>query len=95
MWSKLGIGALILSILLLGYRVLTAVLQMGHTDRFVFTPSSLIKVLGTDNFLWINDIPVAWLQKFALTLANMPLSLLAFCLGLLFFVIHMVAAKAS
>jgi hypothetical protein len=95
MWSKLGIGALLISILLLGYNVLIAVMRMGHTDRFIFVPTSLIKALGTEKFLWINDIPITWGQKIALTVVNMPLSFLVFCVGILFFFIHMASNKVS
>ena len=95
MCSKIGIGALLISILLLGYNVLVAVMRMGHTDRFIFVPTRLIKILGTENFLWINDIPLAWAQQLALTTINMPLSFLIFCIGLFCFFIHMVSSKAS
>ena len=95
MWSKLGIGALLISILLLGYHVLVAVMRMGHTDRFIFVPTSLIKILGTQKFLWINDIPIGWVQQIALTTVNMPLSFLIFLIGILFFFIHMIASNAS
>ncbi len=95
MWSKLGIGALLVSILLLGYHVLVAIMRMGHTDRFLFAPTSLIKILGTETFLWINDIPIGWVQQFALTTVNMPLSFLIFLIGILFFFIHMFASNAS
>ena len=54
MWSKLGIGALFISILLLGYNVLIAIMRMGHTDRFLFVPTNLMKTLGAENFMWIN-----------------------------------------
>jgi hypothetical protein len=83
------------SILLLGYNVLVAIMRMGHTDRFVFVPTSLIKILGTETFLWINDIPIGWVQQLALTTVNMPLSFLIFCIGILFFFIHMIASNAS
>lgn len=95
MWSKLGIGALLVSILLLGYHVLVAIMKMGDTDRFIFVPTSLIKILGTEKFLWINDIPLAWVQQIALTTANMPLSFLTFCFAIFCFFIHMVASKVS
>lgn len=95
MWSKLGIGALLISILLLGYNVLMAIMRMGHTDRFLFVPTSLMKTFGTENFMWINNIPVGWGQKIALTVVNMPLSFLIFCLGILFFFIHMVTDNTS
>ena len=95
MWSKLGIGALLVSILLLGYHVLVAIMRMGHTDRFIFAPTSLIKILGTETFLWINDIPIDWVQQVALTTVNMPLSFLIFLIGILFFFIHMFASNAS
>ncbi len=51
------------SILLLGYHVLVAVMRMGDTDRFIFVPTSLIKILGTEKFLWINDIPMAGFNR--------------------------------
>ena len=83
------------SILLLGYHVLVAVMRMGHTDRFIFVPTSLIKILGTEKFLWINDIPIGWVQQIALTTVNMPLSFLIFCFGILFFFIHMFVSHDS
>ena len=95
MWSKLGIGALLVSILLLGYNVLVAVMKMGHTDRFIFVPSSLINTLGTEKFLWVNDIPLAWIQQITLTIVKMPLSFLTFCIAMFCVFIHMVASKAS
>jgi hypothetical protein len=95
MWSKLGIGALLVSILLLGYNVLIAVMRMGHTDQFIFVPTSLMKTFGMENFMWINNIPMGWGQKIALTIVNMPLSFLIFCLGLSFFFIHMVTDNTS
>ena len=95
MWSKLGIGALLVSILLLGYNVLVAVMKMGHTDRFIFVPSSLINTLGTEKFLWVNDIRLAWIQQITLPIVKMPLSFLTFCIAMFCVFIHMVASKAS
>ena len=95
MWSKLGIGALFISILLLGYNVLIAIMRMGHTDQFIFVPTSLMKTFGMENFTWINNIPMGWGQKIALTIVNMPLSFLIFCLGISFFFIHMVTDNTS
>jgi hypothetical protein len=62
---------------------------MGNEEKFAFKSLSLVSVIGQEHFKWIESISWASIQNAVSFLVNMPLFILLFCIGILFFLIHM------
>jgi hypothetical protein len=64
------------------------------TETIVFKNLTLVSVLGEEYFNWIDSLSWVSVQKAANYIVIMPLYLLLFCIGILFFLIHMLASKS-
>ena len=88
MWSKLGMGALGLAIIALGYPIIDGAIGLGYSDDLSLSFQSLMEILGEDNFLWIDYIPIGLVQGAILYLVKLPLFLLLLGVSMIFFMIH-------
>lgn len=79
-----GILSWIVSVVLLGFQAISV--AMGREEGW--DNISLVDALGEAQFAWVDGIGMAFIQKPVLYLVGMPLFLLLFCLGLLFFIIN-------
>ena len=93
MFTKLGIASLCLAFIALGYPVLHAIIGLGHSDQLNVFPQSLIEILGAEWFLWINHIPLSFVQRAFLFIFELPLFILFFGISGLFFLIHFLAPE--
>ena len=80
----LGILAWLVSGVLLGFQAIS--LTMGKEDSW--DNISLVDAIGETQFAWVDGITIAFIQRPIEYLVSMPLFLLLFCLGLLFFIIN-------
>jgi hypothetical protein len=65
----------------------------GTAETMVFKNLTLVSVVGQGHFDWINSLSWVSVQKAANYIVTMPLYLLLFCIGILFFLIHMFSSK--
>jgi hypothetical protein len=65
----------------------------GTAETIVFKNLTLVSVVGQGHFDWINSLSWVSVQKAANYIVTMPLYLLLFCIGILFFLIHMFSSK--
>jgi hypothetical protein len=87
-FSLLGICFLVLGLALLGYQGLSAFLDMGTSDEFVYENIRLVDILGEGMFSWIDSISSPSIQGLAETLINAPAILWILGAALLCFIIH-------
>ena len=80
----LGILAWLVSGVLLGFQAIS--LTMGKEGSW--NNISLVDAIGATQFAWVDGITIAFIQRPIEYLVSMPLFLLLFCLGLLFFIIN-------
>ena len=86
-----GVASWLIAGLLLGFQAISTLMQTG--DEYVWERLSLVEVFGKDNFQWIEEISYASIQSAASYISTMPLYLLLFAVGLLFFVINFFKPK--
>ena len=92
--SKYSIAALVswlLSGLILLFQSISSL--MGKGETLAFKSSSLVSVIGQENFNWINSLPWVSVQRAVNYIITMPLFLLLICIGILFFLLHMFSSK--
>ena len=87
----LGVASWLIGGLLLGFQAISTLMQTG--DEYVWESLSLVDILGKDSFKWIEGISYGSIQGAASYVSTMPLYLLLFALGLLFFIINFVKPK--
>lgn len=86
-----GVASWLIGGLLLGFQAISTLMQTG--DEYVWEKLSLVDVFGKDNFKWIEGISYASIQSAASYISSMPLYLLLFAIGILFFLINAVTSK--
>lgn len=86
-FTMAGLTSWLFSGLILLFQAISSV--MGNEEKFAFKNLSLVSVVGQENFKWIESISWAGIQNAVSFLVNMPLFILLFCIGILFFLIHM------
>ena len=86
-----GVASWFIAGLLLGFQAISTLMQTG--DEYVWERLALVDVFGKDNFKWIEGISYASLQSAASYISTMPLYLLLFAVGFLFFFINFVKPK--
>jgi hypothetical protein len=82
-----GLTSWLFSGLILLFQAISSV--MGNEEKFAFKKLSLVSVVGQEHFNWIESISWANFQNVVSFVVNMPLFILFFCIGILFFLIHM------
>jgi hypothetical protein len=93
MWTKLGIASLCLAFIAMAYPVLHGIIGLGHSDKLNVYPQSLIEIIGAENFMWLNYIPVDFVQRILLYIFELPLFVLFFGISGIFFLIHFLAPE--
>ena len=66
---------------------------MGTEETMVFKKLTLVSVIGQGHFDWIHSLSWVSVQKAVSYIVTMPLFLLLFCIGILFFLMHMFKSK--
>lgn len=87
----IGVASWLIGGLLLGFQAISTLMQTG--DEYVWESLSLVDVFGKDNFKWIEGISYASIQNAASYVSTMPLYLLLFAVGVLFFLINFFKPK--
>jgi hypothetical protein len=87
-FSLLGICFLVMGLGLFGYQGLSAFLDMGTSDEFIYANIKLVDLLGEGISSWIDIIPSQSIQGLAETLINGPAALWLLGAALLCFLIH-------
>ena len=93
MWTKLGIASLFIAFIAMAYPVLHGIIGLGHSDKLHVYPQSLIEIIGAENIMWLNDIPVDIVQRILMYIFELPLFVLFFGISGLFFPIHFLASE--
>ena len=86
-FTMAGLTSWLFSGLILLFQAISSV--MGNEEKFAFKKLSLVSVVGQEHFNWIESISWANIQNAVSFVVNMPLFILFFCIGILFFLIHM------
>jgi len=58
---------------------------MGTEGKMAFKSLTLVNVIGQEYFNWINSLLWVSIQKAVSYIVTMPLFVLLFCIGILFF----------
>ncbi len=87
-FAAIGIILLVAAFILFGYQALSAFLEMGTTDEFVYENISLVDILDEKYYSWIYSISSVSIQGIAETFINAPLALWLLCGAVLFLLIH-------
>jgi len=87
-FSAIGIILLAAAFILFGYQGLSAFLEMGSSDKFVYDNISIADILDEKYYSWIHDIPYVAIQGIAETIVNAPLALWLLCGAVFFLLIH-------
>ncbi len=87
-FSAIGIILLAAAFILFGYQALSAFLEMGASDEFVYENISLVDILDEKYYSWIYSISSVSIQGIAETFVNAPLALWLLCGAVLFLLIH-------
>jgi hypothetical protein len=66
---------------------------MGMEEKMVFKSITLVDVVGQGHFNWVDGISWVSIQTAVNYIVTMPLFLLLFCIGILFFLMHMFTSK--
>lgn len=89
-FSLLGIILLLIGLALLGYQGLSAFLDMGQSDEFVYENIRFVEILGEGFSNWIAGISSPTIQGIAETMVYAPLAVWMVGGALLCFLIHAV-----
>ena len=87
-FTAIGIILLAAAFILFAYQGLSAFLEMGASDKFVYDNISIADILDEKYYSWINSIPYVSIQGLAETFINAPLALWLLCVAVLFLLIH-------
>lgn len=87
-FSAIGIILLVSSFILFGYQALSALLEMGTTDQFVYENIRLVDILDEKYYSWIYNISSVFIQGIAETFITAPIALWLLCGAVLFFLIN-------
>ncbi len=92
--SKLTIAGLVswfIGGLLFGFQVLKGIVGTG--GDMVWENLILLDVIGKSHFDWIAGMPDGIVHNIAQYIVTMPLYLLLFCIGILFFILNSLMSK--
>jgi hypothetical protein len=90
-YTIIGLVSWLVSLLILLFQTISSL--MGTEETMVFKNLSLVSVIGQGHFDWINSLSWVNVQKAANYIVTMPLFLLLFCMGIFFFLLHMLLSK--
>jgi len=92
--SKLTIAGLVswfIGGLLFGFQVLQGLVSTG--GDMVWKNVILLEIIGKSHFDWIEGMPDGIAHNIAQYIVTMPLYLLLFCVGILFFILNSLVSK--
>ena len=87
-FSILGILLLISALVIFAYQGISAFMDMGTSDEFVYENVSFVDILDEGFFSWVDSISSPSIQSLAETLINAPIALWMLCIAVLCFLIH-------
>jgi len=87
-FGTIGIILLIGALVLFAYQGISAFMDMGTSDEFVYENVSFVDVMDEGSFSWIDSISSPSIQSLAETLINAPIALWMLCVAVLCFLIH-------
>jgi hypothetical protein len=87
-FSAIGIILLVAAFILFGYQGLSAFLEMGASDKFVYDNISIVDILDEKYYSWIYSISYVSIQGLAETFIKAPLALWLLCGAVFFLLIH-------
>jgi hypothetical protein len=87
-FSAIGIIFLVAAFILFGYQGLSAFLEMGSSDKFVYENISIVDILDEKYYSWIYSISSVSIQGIAETFINAPLALWLLCIAVFFLLIQ-------
>jgi len=90
-YTIVGLISWLFSGLILLFQTISSL--MGMEEKMVFKNSALVDIIGKGHFSWIDGISWVSIQKAVNYIVTMPLFLLLFCIGILFFLMHMFTSK--
>ena len=82
-FSLIGLLSCLGGGLLLGFQVLSSIMDTKNTWKGL----NLLGVFGKEHFSWLEGASFFGLEKIADYVVTMPLFILLFCIGVLFFVL--------
>jgi len=88
-FSTIGIILMVCAGLLFAYQVMSAFMNMGASDDFVYENLRLEDVLSESSLEWVADISSANLQAVAYTVITLPVVVWLLFGAMFFFLIHM------
>lgn len=89
--TVVGVASWLIGVVILGFQGISTLMQTG--DKYVWKRLALVDIFGKDNFKWIEGISYESIQSAANYISTMPIYLLLFAIGLLFFLINFVKPK--
>ena len=87
-FGTIGIILLIGALVIFAYQGISAFMDMGTSDEFVYENVSFVDVLDEGSFSWIDSISSPSIQSLAETLINTPIALWMLCVAVFCFLIH-------
>jgi hypothetical protein len=90
-YTMAGLVSWLVSGLILLFQAISSL--MGTEEKMAFKSLTLVSVIGQGYFNWINSLSWVSVQKALSYIVTMPLFLLLFCIGILFFLMHMFSSK--
>ena len=86
-----GLASWFIGGLLFGFQVLKGIIGTG--GDMVWENLILLDVIGKSHFDWIAGMPDGIVHNIAQYIVTMPLYLLLFCIGILFFILNSLMSK--
>jgi hypothetical protein len=90
-FTILGLVSWLGSALILGFQGISTL--MDPADKVTWKSLSLMDAVGKSYFTWIKGLSWVYVQKAATYVVTMPLFLLLFCIGIIFFILNTFAPK--
>jgi len=87
-FGTIGIILLIGALVIFAYQGISAFMDMGTSDEFVYENVSFVDVMDEGFFSWIDSLSSPSIQSLAETLINAPIALWMLCVAVLCFLIH-------
>jgi len=82
--TLLGIGLLIISGLLVGFQAISSMMTAG---KIVWKELTVMQVIGTDRFDWVDGLSMAMIKDSILYVIHLPLYIVLAALGLVIMIL--------
>jgi hypothetical protein len=94
-FTIIGLILLCCAFLLFGYQVLSAFLDMGTSDEFVYESIRMADILEDEYAYWVDNIPMGSVQNLAEYIINLPLVVWLLGMAILFFLTQVFRTKKT